>query len=228
VFSGQAWPTLDVAYTVTLTSPSGKEQTFSGRASSIGYIDSAGKTLALSEPGVYTVRVSATADRPVPSTGIAPSPAIVADGKTPVKGYPGPLSAILGSKDSTYHFAVATPRADVAVATEITFDQQQVPGRSARTPSLITVTLTPPVGASDVRVMVGKPGLVLSDAPATGSPVRVELAADKLSADGFTNIVLGASSLDITVSGKIGSDWFARTVNLRGMTPLGAAKAVLK
>ncbi len=228
VFSGQAWPTLDVGYAVTVTSPSGKAQSFNGRASSIGYIDSAGKSFAVSEPGVYTVTVAATADRPLPSTGIAPSTPIVADGKTPQKGYPGPLSAILGTKDSTYHFTVATPRADVPVATEIVFDQQQVPGRAARTPATIALTVTPPAGASDLRVMLGRPGLVLSDAPATGSPVRVELSAAKLAADGFTNIVLGASSIDITVTGKVGSDWFVRTVNLRGMTPFGAGKATLK
>lgn len=177
---------------------------------------------------MYTVTVTATADRPVPSTGIAPSPVIVADGKTPQKGYPGPLSAVLGTKDSTYHFTVATPRADVAVTTEITFEQQQIPGKAARTPTLIALTVTPPAGATDLRVTVGRLGLVLKDEPATGSPVRIELAANKLTADGFTNIVLGASSLDITVSGKVGSDWFARSIDLRGMTPFGAARATIR
>lgn len=229
VFSAQAWPTLDIAYAVTVTSPSGKEQTFSGRASSIGYIDSAGKSFAASEPGVYTVRVSATQDKPLPSTGIAPNPPIVADGKTAVKGYSAPLSAILGSKDSIYRFVVAAPKPDVAVATDVTLGQanpQQ--GKRARTPTAIALSFAPPAGATDLRLLVGKPGLVLSDAPASGAQVRLELNGDKLYADGFTNIVLGASSLDITLVGKVGSDWFARTVNLRGVTPLGAAKAVLK
>ncbi len=229
VFSGQAWPTLDVAYTVTVTSPSGKEQAYSGRASSIGYIDSAGKSLAVSELGVYTVRVSATQDKPLPSTGIAPNPPIVADGKTAVKGYSAPLSALLGSKDSIYRFVVAAPRPDVAVATDVTLGQanpQQ--GKLARIPTGIALTFTPPAGATDLRLLVGKPGLLLSDAPVSGAQVRIELSADKLYADGFTNVVLGASSLDITLAGKVGSDWFTRSVNLRGVTPLGAAKAVLK
>jgi hypothetical protein len=227
VFAGQAWPTLDVAYVVTVTSPSGKEQKLNGRASSIGHIDARDKHLTVSELGVWTVHVSATGDRPVPSTGTVPSPAIVADGKTKLAGYPAPLSALLGSKDSTYHFVVAAPRSDLGVTTELAMTQLQ--NSPARVPSGVTIAIAVPQGATDLRAMVGKPGLIISDAPVSGSgPVRIELNADKLYADGFTNVILGASSLDVTVVGKVGSDWFARSVNLRGMTPLGGAKATIR
>ena len=227
VFAGEAWPTLDVFYVVTLTSPSGKEQKLTGRASSIGHIDGSGKHVTVTEPGVWTVHVSATQDRPVPSTGAVPSPVIVADGKTKLPGYGAPLSAILGSKDSTYRFVVASPRADIPVATELTMGRQ--PNGPARIPKTITVTVNVPQGATDLRAIVAKPGLLVSDAPVGGGgPVRIELNADKLYADGFTNVVLGASALDVTVVGKVGNDWFARTVNLRGMTPLGGAKATIR
>ena len=226
VFSGEAWPTLDVAYTITVTSPSGKEQKFAGRASRVGYIDSAGKTLQVSEPGIWTVHVSATQDRPVPSTGTVPDPIIVADGKTTLKGYKAPLSAILGTKDSTYHFVVASPRPEMPVSTEVLFSPAR-PG-APRGPNAITVTVPVPSGATNVRAFVGKQGLVISEAQVSGGQARIELSRDKLYADGFTNVVVGASSLDIIVAGQVGSEWFARTVNLRGMTPLGGAKATIR
>lgn len=225
-FSGEAWPTLDVAYVVTVTSPSGKEQKFTGRASQVGYIDSAGKSFQVSEPGVWTVHVSATQDRPVPSTGSVPDPIIVADGRTKVKGYSAPLSAVLGSKDSTYRFVVAAPKPDLAVTTEVAFGQQRQGG--PRGPNAITMTVALPNGATNVRAFVGKQGLVVSDVQVSGGQARIELNAQKLYADGFTNVVVGASSLDITVAGQAGSEWFARTVNLRGMTPLGGARATIR
>lgn len=227
VFAGLAWPTLDVAYAVTVTSPSGKEQRFSGRASSVGHIDARDKRMTVSEPGVWTVHVSATQDRPVPSTGTVPTPAIVADGKTKLPGYDAPLSAILGSKDSTYRFVVAALKDDLAVTTEETL--RQATNGPQRVPSALTMTVAVPAGATDVRVIVGKPGLILRDAAVAASgPVRVELDADKLYAEGYTNIVLGASSLDVTVVGKAADGWFARVVNLRGMTPLGGARATIR
>ncbi len=227
VFAGEAWPTLDVAYTVTLTSPSGKEQKLSGRASSVGYIDPTDTHVTVTEQGVWTVHVAATQDRALPSTGAIPNPVIVADGRTKIAGYDAPLSAILGSKDSTYRFVVASPKADLPAATDVALGKQ--PNGPARIPSVITVTVTVPPGATDLRAIVGKPGLLLSDLPVSGGgPVKIELNADKLYADGFTNVVLGASSLDLTVAGKAGNVWFARTVNLRGMTPLGGSQATLR
>ena len=178
---------------------------------------------------VYTVRVAATQDHPVPSTGIVPDPVIVADGKTQVKGYSAPLSAILGSKDSTYHFVVAQPRTDIAVTTEVAMapaNPQQ--GKVFSVPSSIALTFAAPAGATDLRLMVSKPGLLITDAAASGGTIRVDLNAEKLYADGFTNIVVGASALDVTLVGKTGNDWFVRTVNLRGVTPLGASKATIR
>jgi hypothetical protein len=229
-FSGQAWPTLDVAVTVTVTSPSGQLRTFTGRASPSGYIDAKGKTFTVTEPGVYTVHVALTQDRPVPSTGQAPNPPIVADGKTVLRtyGYAAPLSAILGSLDSTYRFTVAEARPEMAVATRVTL--RRLAGSFARTPSRITAQFSLPGGSESVRYTVAIPGLLIRDQAVTGTPAQVEVVLDaaELYDQGFTNVVLGAESLAITVTGKSNGEWFAKALNLRGVSPLGGAPATVR
>jgi hypothetical protein len=230
VFSGQAWPTLDVALTVTVTSPSGQARTFNGRASPSGYIDAKGKTFTVTEPGVYTVHVALAQDRPVPSTGQAPNPPIVADGKTVLSAhdYTTPLSAILGSLDSTYRFTVAESRPEMAVATQVTMQRPE--GTWARTPSRITVQFSLPAGSESLRYTVTIPGLIIRDQALTGAPsqVTVDLDAAALYEQGFTNVVLGAESLEITVTGKSNGKWFAKALNLRGVSPLGGAPATVR
>ena len=227
VFSGQAWPTLDVGITVTITSPSGQVRTFDGRASSVGYIDAQGKSFTVDEPGAYTVHVALTQDRPVPSTGLAPDPPIVADGRTVLSqhGYAAPLSAILGSSDSTYTFFVAEPRDDIDVSTNIDLTrltQKPVPGT-------IDVTFQVPAGASSLRYTVGIKGLVIMDqtVTASGGQVTIRLDQSLLYSQGRTGVVLGADSIEITLAGEIGGQWFAESLNLRGLSPLGGEPAVV-
>ena len=55
--------------------------------------------------------------------------------------------------------------------------------------------------------------------------MRVDLSVDQLQRDGFTNVVLGASDLTITLIGQANGATFARSINLRGMTPLGGPPA---
>ena len=228
VFSGQAWPTLDVAVDVTVTSPSGEVHSFSGRASTVGYIDAVRKTFTVTEPGIYTVHVTVTQDRPVPSTGLAPDPPLVADGRTTMTeyGYDAPLSAILGSFDSTYRFFVAEPRDDIQVDTAITVStpfQRQVP-------TSITLTFGLPEDAKSVRYTVTIPGLIIRDEAVSGSPdqVRIELDQEELYAQGYTGVVLGADSMQITVVGEVDGEWFAKALNLRSSSPLGGAPASIR
>ena len=222
-FSGQAWPTLDVGVTITVTSPSAQVRMFTGRASPSGYIDAKGKTFTVSEPGAYTVHVAAVQDRAVPSGGLAPNPPILADGRTVLRqhGYTTPLSAILGSPDSTYRFTVAAPRADVTVNTQITLVRPL--GGQARVPSTVAVTFELPTGAEALLYTVTIPGLVVRDVAVTGSQTRVTITLDwdSMYTDGFTNVVLGADSLEFTLTGRISGQWFAKSLNLRGVSPLG-------
>ncbi len=232
VFSGQAWPTLDVGVTVTVTSPSGQVQTFTSRASQVGYIDSKGKTFRVTEPGVYTVHIAAIQDRAVPSTGLVPNPPVLADGKTVLTqyGYRAPLSAILGSPDSIYRFVVASPRDDVAVSTLITLNTIRPGVSPARTPSTIVLTFDLPAAADSLRFTVAIAGLIIRDEAIAGNSnrVRVELNADTLYSQGFTNVVLGADSIEVTVTGRINGQWFAKVVNLRGSSPLGGKPATVQ
>jgi hypothetical protein len=225
VFSGQAWPTLDVAVEVTVTTPLGQVHSFSGRASSVGYIDAEGKKFTITEPGVYTVHVKLVQDRPLPSTGLAPDPPIIADGRTTMKeyDYAAPLSAILGSSDSTYHFFVAEPRDDVTVSTQVTFE-------GAKVPSSIVVRFAPLENAGSLRYTVTIPGMLIKDEEIDGSPgeVRVVLDQDELYSQGYTNVVLGAESMEITLLGTIDDRWFAKQLNLRGVSPLGGESATIR
>lgn len=232
VFSGQAWPTLDVGITVTVTSPSGQARTFTGRASPSGYIDARGKTFTVAEPGVYTVHVSTVQDQIVPSTGLVPNPPIVADGKTVLSqhGYKEPLSSILGSKDSTYRFFVGAPRADILVNTQINMSVTTLDGFPyAVVPSSVAVTLNLPAKADSLRYTVTIPGLVIKEiAVPDSSQVRRELDWNTLYQDGFTNVVLGADSIEFTVTGRIGGQWFAKSLNLRGVSPLGGTPPTIR
>ena len=226
VFTGQAWPTLDVGVEVTVTSPSGAVHSYSDRANTVGYIDGKGKSFTVTETGVYKVHVALTQDRPVPSTGLAPDPPLVADGQTILSeyGYSAPLSAILGTIDSEYHFFVAEPWYDITVDTEITLGWGGLP-----VPRSVAVTFHLPDGVESRRLTVTVPGLLIRDVEVVGSAsvVTVELSQDELYAQGYTNVVLGADSMEITLVGKLEGEWFAKALNLRGVSPLGGSPAII-
>ena len=233
VFSGQAWPTLEVAVEVTVTTPSGQVHSFSGRASSVGYIDAEGKKFTVTEPGVYTVHVKLVQDRPLPSTGLAPDPPIVADGRTTLSDYDyaAPLSAILGSSDSTYPFFVAEPRDDLAAGTVIDLHVTSRGGNPwMRVPRRIAITFDLPRDAESLQYTVTTPGLMIRDEMVTGSSSRIiiELDQEELYSQGYTNVVLGADSMEITLVGKLEGQWFAKAINLRGVSPLGGTPAIIR
>jgi hypothetical protein len=232
VFSGQAWPTLDVGVEITVTGPSGKVHSASGRANQIGYIDGKDKAFVVEEPGVYVVHVALTQDRPVPSTGLAPDPPVVADGQTLLSeyGYSNPLSAILGSLDSTYRFFVVESSYDVPAKTQIELGKYyQDEWTWHRVPSSITVTFAFPAGAKPAWQTVTIPGLIIADGAVSedASELTVRLDREDLYTQGYTNVVLGAESLEITVVGTLNGQWFAKVVNLRGVSPLGGAPATV-
>ena len=232
VFSGQAWPTLDVAVAITVTSPSGEVHSFSGRASQVGYIDGEENPFVVDEQGIYTVHVALTQDRPIPATGVAPEPPIMADGQTLLDeyGYVHPLSAILGSTDSTYRFLVAEPLDEVSVDTTITlkkYFQDQFTGH--RVPRDISITFNLPSGAEPIWQTVTIPGLVIRNEDVSGSPsqVTILLDRDELYSQGYTSVVLGADSMEITLVGTLNGQWFAKVLNLRGVSPLAGSPATI-
>jgi hypothetical protein len=232
VFSGQVWPTLDVAVEVEVTTPSGQVHTFSGRASSVGFIDAEGKKFTVTEPGLYTVHVKLVQDRPLPSTGLAPDPPIIADGLTTMEeyDYAAPLSAILGSPDSTYRFVVAERRDDLVIETRFDLSTGMLGGNiSPPVPTSVVVTFDLPDVAESLRYTVTIPGLLIRDEEVSEPATRVTVALNQkdLYSQGYTNVVLGADSMEITLVGKLEGEWFAKALNLRGVSPLGGSPAII-
>ncbi|MBC8363373.1 MAG: hypothetical protein H8E59_00030, partial [Actinobacteria bacterium] len=223
-FSGQAWPTLDVAVDVTLTTPSGVVHEFADRASVVGYTDPAG-TFLVEEPGVYEVHVSAIQDLPVPSTGLAPDPVFIADGRTTmdVYGYEHPLSAVLGTQDSTYRFFVVEGRADEVI--EVDVDSEVKPSMFSPTLSVgqISFSYPLPVGVADAHVSLTAPGLVLVDevVSAVDGVIEVAITQQELDEAGFTQIRLGADTLQLSIAYETADGWEAQILNQRGFSPLG-------
>lgn len=225
VFSGLAWPTLDVAYEVTVRDPAGRERSFRGRASRVGYIDGKDAEFEVSEPGIHTVRVSLVQDRPVPSTGLAPTPALVADGRTVQKehSYERALSAILGSADSTYEFYVGEPAGSATVATGVEL-RAASGGRGFSVPKAVTLGVDLGASGDEAHYILTIPGLVVrSGVWEAGERMEIRLDEQVLYRHGYTNVILGADSLDLSVIAKVGGKWIVKSFNLRGLTPFGGA-----
>ena len=221
-FSGQAWPTLDVGVGVTVTGPDGDIRHFENRANTVGYIDADGMSFVVKEPGVYEVHVSAVQDRPVPSTGLAPTPAVVADGRTvlDVYGYQQPLSAVLGSLDSTYRFYVVDDTNNTPITST---SRRSSDGMGAG----ILVTKTSfthqiPAGVTEAHYSLTAPGLLIEEGVVSGSKtVTIEITQENLDEAGFTQIILGADTLQLSIAYQTETGWQARTLNQRGFSPLG-------
>ena len=96
-------------------------------------------------------------------------------------------------------------------------------------PRSVAVTFHHPDGAESLRYTVTIPGLLIRDVEIAGSPsaVTVELDQDELYVQGYTNVVLGADSMEITLVGKLEDRWFAKTLNLRGVSPLGGTPTII-
>lgn len=228
VFTGQTWPTLDVLVDVTVTTPSGEVVELSDRASSVGYVDMVDQSFEVTEPGVYEVHVSATQDGPVPSTGISPDPPLVADGRTLQEeyGYGGPLSAVLGTRDSAYQFFVVSDRAPKAITTEI--DTFLRPGYvGSLHVKTVSFTQELPAGTDAAWYSLTAPGLIIDKGRVETADRRltVAISQDWLDENGHENVILGADSLTFSVAYEIGSEWRGNTLNLRGFSALGGPPA---
>ena len=218
VFSGQAWPTLDVKARITLTMPTGATRVVRDRANAVGYIDGSSNRIQMTEPGIYTVHVSLTQDRVVPSTGLAPDPAIVADGRTTLTehGYTEPLSAILGSPDSTYRFFVAAPDVTDTLETVVEPDGSSI--------DAIDLTIVAPPDTDEFSYILRGPGLVVAERlDVESGRARISLDQAALDARGFSHIIVGLDELQLTILRRVGERWLGSTVSLRGMWPLGTA-----
>ena len=228
-FSGQAWPTLDVAVDVTVTGPDGDIRQFSNRANSVGYIDAEGMSFVVEEAGAYEVHVSALQDRPVPSTGLAPDPALLADGRTTmdVYGYRDPLSAVLGSLDSTYRFYVVeeTGSAPISSYTSILYGEPaefSIYGWPGNYVEKITFDYELPPGANGGYYSLTAPGLLVEEGttPESGN-FALEVRQQDLYDAGFTQIILGADTLQLSIAYETADGWEAQILNQRGFSPLG-------
>ena len=218
-FSGQAWPTLDVAVEVTVTTPSGGTREFSNRANVVGYIDPVGMSFVVDEPGVYEVHVAATQDRALPSTGLAPDSTFVADGRTTmgVYGYDHPLSAVLGSLDSTYTFYVVGSRGDSPIESEVGFGY----GTAGEFVKGISFEMDLPDAVGEAHYSLTAPGLVIGEATVAGSRVAIALTQQELYDAGFDQIILGADTLQLSIAYETADGWEAQILNQRGFSPLG-------
>jgi hypothetical protein len=219
VYSGQAWPTLDIAVDVTVTTPGGTIHEFSNRANVVGYVDPTGMSFIVEDPGVYEVHVSATQDRVVPSTGLAPDPAIVADGRTTmnVYDYQDPLSAILGSNDSTYRFYVVDSHAVPPIHSRTSLAR----GYSSDYVEGITFNYELPNGVKEAYYSLTTPGLLVHQETVSGDTVNIALGQQYLYDLGFTEIILGADTLQLSIAYETTDGWEAQILNQRGFSPLG-------
>ncbi len=224
-FSGQAWPTLDVAVEVVVTTPSGVVHEFADRANVVGYVDPDGMSFVVDEPGIYEVHVSATQDLPVPSTGLTPDPVFVADGRTTmdVYGYEHPLSAVLGAQDSTYRFFVVEGRAEEVIEADV--DSDVLPSTFTPTLSVGQISFSHPLpdGVTEAHVSLTAPGLVLTDTvvAAVDGSIDVAITQQELDDAGFTQIILGADTLQLSIAYETADGWEAQILNQRGFSPLG-------
>ncbi len=218
-FSGQAWPTLDVGVEVTVTTPGGDIHEFSNRANVVGYVDPAGMSFVVDEPGVYEVHVAATQDRVVPSTGLAPDPAIVADGRTSMDayGYQHPLSAVLGSTDSTYRFYVVESMATSPIMSRTSLAY----GPESSYVEGITFGYELPQGVDTAHYSLTTPGLLVHQDTVSGGSVGIALGQQYLYDQGFTEIILGADTLQLSIAYETADGWEAQVLNQRGFSPLG-------
>ena len=218
-FSGQAWPTLDVAVEVTVTSPDGTEQVFQNRANTVGYVDPMNMSFVVEEPGVYEVHVTATQDRAIPSTGLAPDPALVADGRTTmdVYGYEHPLSAVLGSNDSTYRFYVVDSKAVTPIRSRTSVSDS----RGGSYVEGITFQYEFPEGATEAHYSLTAPGLLVHQETVSGDSVDIALGQQYLYDLGFTEIILGADTLQLSIAYETVDGWAAQILNQRGFSSLG-------
>jgi hypothetical protein len=226
-FSGQAWPTLDVAVAVAVTGPDGDVQLFQDRANVVGYLDHDQMSFVVETPGVYEVHVAATQDLPVPSTGLAPDPVFVADGRTTmdVYGYEHPLSAVLGTQDSTYRFYVVERRAGTVIEASVESHLLPIPRPFSSTLSVeqISFSYRMPEGVTYAHVSLTAPGLVLIDRLMSAVDGHVDLTITQLELDeaGFTQIRLGADTLQLSIAYETADGWEAQILNQRGFSALG-------
>ncbi len=228
-YSGQAWPTLDVAVEVTVTDPDGEILRFTDRANTVGYIGADTMSFIVEKPGVYEVHVSATQDQPVPSTGLIPDPVLVADGRTTmdVYGYQHPLSAVLGNDDSTYRFYVVDIVGNAMIGSETSVlhgnpGPDSIFGWAGNYVEKIVFTYELPLGVTKGHYNITAPGLIIDEGPITGSGTfTVEVDQNELYDAGFTQIILGADTLQLSIAYETDSGWQARTLNQRGFSPLG-------
>ncbi len=228
-FSGQAWPTLDVAVEVTVTGPDGDVRQFVNRANAVGYVDAEGMSFVVEEPGVYEVHVSAIQDRPVPSTGLAPDPALVADGRTTMDayGYQDPLSAVLGSLDSTYRFYVVEEFGNSPIGSHISVlygepGEFSIYGWPGSYVEKVTFDYELPPGANGGHYSLTAPGLLIEEGttPESGK-FALEVDQGDLYDAGFTQIILGADTLQLSIAYETADGWEAQILNQRGFSPLG-------
>ena len=232
-FSGQAWPTLDVAVEITVTEPGGQVRSFQNRANPSGFVDADDMAFVVEQPGVYEVHVSATQDRALPSTGLAPVPAVVADGRTTmdVYGYRHPLSAVLGTTDSTYRFYVVEEQATAPIRSVTSIlhgppGPTSIFGWAGSRVEKVTFDFSLPAGVGNAHFSLTAPGLVIEEGTVTGSSVvTVEVIQDDLYEAGFTQIILGADTMQLSIAYETPDGWEAQILNQRGFSPLGGVSA---
>jgi len=177
-FSGQMWPTLASNYTVTVTKPDGSLVNWQGKASPIGYVESKEHTFTVTQAGRYRVHVALRHDSVLPSTGLAPTTPIIADGKTVLTalGYTKALSAIMGSDDSSFDVYVVD-KASAAVVVAVRIDQAN-PGPS----SLVEIEVETAVTTSDsAHYTIAMPGLLLGQGTASIKSGKLRFSVDRRS-----------------------------------------------
>ena len=86
----------------------------------------------------------------------------------------------------------------------------------------ITFDYALPPGVTQGHYSLTAPGLLIEQGAITGSgTLTVEVDQGELYEAGFTQIILGADTLQLSIAYQTETGWQARTLNQRGFSPLG-------
>ena len=79
-----------------------------------------------------------------------------------------------------------------------------------------------PPGVAQGHYSLTAPGLLIDQGTISGSgTLTVEVDQSELYETGFTQIILGADTLQLSIAYQTETGWQARTLNQRGFSPLG-------
>ncbi len=95
-------------------------------------------------------------------------------------------------------------------------------GRAGNRVEKISFEFPLPASVDEAHYSLTAPGLVIEEGTVSGSStVTMEVVRDDLYDAGFTQIILGADTLQLSVAYETSDGWEAQILNQRGFSALG-------